>query len=56
VDRLSSRAVPDDDRLALIGDADAGDAPPIDLAESPTTARVSRQICSGSCSTQPLDG
>ena len=26
MDRLAGRAVPDDDRLALVGDADAGDA------------------------------
>ena len=59
VDRLAGRAVPDDGRLALVGDADGGDAPDVDpllASASRTTASVSRQISSGSCSTQPRCG
>ena len=57
VDRLAGGAVPDDGRLALVGDADARRrrrASSLASASAPRqTSTVARQISSGSCSTQP---
>ena len=57
VDRLAGRAVPDDDRLALVGDADGGDVGRLQAwpscSASTATASCVDQISSGSCSTQP---
>ena len=58
-DRLARRAVPDDRRLALVGDPDGGD--PIRAARPPprpprATASWLDQICSGSWVTWPGDG
>ena len=53
----TGRAVPDDGRLALIGDADGGDVARCSVrprgAASRPTATVVAKISSGSCSTQP---
>ncbi len=57
VDRLAGLAVPDQRRLALVGDADGGDAEAVEipaLAMRPLmVATTLCQISSGSCSTQP---
>ena len=57
VDRLAGRAVPDDRRLALVGDADRGDvarrAPARGPSASTATPICDAQISCGSCSTQP---
>ena len=60
VDRLAGLAVPDDGRLALIGDADGGDVAAVERRLSPGLRGRPRagycQISSGSCSTQPACG
>ena len=60
VDRLAGLAVPDDRRLALVGDADRGDrrraAARARPSASTATPICDAQISCGSCSTQPACG
>ena len=56
-DRLAGRAVPDDRRLALVGDAERGDVGGAETGLRPAprvrSPAASCQISRGSCSTQP---
>ena len=58
VDGLAGRAVPGDDRLALVGDADRGDLAGTSrrVDHSWATASVFAQISAASCSTWPGAG